>query len=316
MKRYKRGKTFEPHSLEIVYQAYGAKRETQFVEIFFQEEEINGLVEACGLSPVQPGADMHYEEPVMIGTVAKRADLVIKEEDVIYYFEVMSQSYDGRWDNDHHEQFLLKTMKLGLTYGEDNVHSFAIAFKEFDAHFLEDIQRMENGYAVHLRFDDTGWYPDVYGIEEKEKKRKIKNVAIEERGSKWLQLAAEKMEFKNRKDSPERGRYLYVGKAYKGVRMGIEWVMNTREKELGIKINGSIVAQEGLTRIVDNTDEVIAAIQEKVPGFKFLKKTNGAADRTIMFEFDTNDYSAKNIQLLKDITLVFAEECGVPELLQ
>jgi hypothetical protein len=34
-----------------------------------------------------------------------------------------------------------------------------------------------------------------------------------------------------------------------------------------------------------------------------------------MFEFDTNDYSAKNVQLLKDITVAFAEECGVPELL-
>lgn len=316
MERYKRGKSYDPHSLDKVFSAYGASRETEFVKSFFDDNEIDAILNICGLPSAQFGADKSLEEKVYVGTAAKRADLIVKDEDTIYYFEVMSQLNGGKWDNDHHEQFLLKTMKLALSYGEDNVHSFAVAFKEFDAPYLEDIQRMENGYAVHLRFDDTGWYPDVYGIEEKEKKKREVNDSIEERGKKWLDLTASKLNFKNRKDTVERNRYLYIGKAFKGVRMGIELALNSRENEMGIKLNGNLVAEPGLSKIVDDTDAVVKAMQEKVPDFKFIKYTHGSTDRTVMFEFDSTNYSDENMQLLKDICIAFAEECNVAELLE
>ena len=284
MKRYSKGIKTNDHALTDVFSAYECNRETQFVEAFFGKEEMNTVIEACGLSSIED-IDRKLETPITIGMATKRADLTFEDEGQMYYFEVMSQSQKGKWDNDHHEQFYLKSNRLKQDY--EQVYSFAIAFKEFDAPYLNEFSKMEDSYAIHLRFNDQGYFADVYGIEEKKEKVTVKLASLEELGLKWMKVASSEMGFKNRKDLPHRSRYLYIGKAYTGSRLGIEWVINQKNHDLGIKISGYLVKDHGLTRIIDETGKIIDSIKSKVPGFEFVKESTGANDKTISFKFDT-----------------------------
>ena len=313
MKRYSKGIKTNDHALTDVFSAYGCNRETQFVEAFFGKEEMNTVIEACGLSNIED-IDRKLETPITIGMATKRADLTFEDEGQMYYFEVMSQSQKGKWDNDHHEQFYLKSNRLKQDY--EQVYSFAIAFKEFDAPYLNEFSKMEDSYAIHLRFNDQGYFADVYGIEEKKEKVTVKLASLEELGLKWMKVASSEMGFKNRKDLPHRSRYLYIGKAYTGSRLGIEWVINQKNNDLGIKISGYLVRDHGLNRIIDETGKIIDSIKSKVPGFEFVKESSGANDKTISFKFDNTDFSEENVKLLKDITVAFAEELGIENLLK
>ena len=313
MKRYSKGIKTNDHTLTDVFSAYECNRETQFVEAFFGKEEMNTVIEACGLSSIED-IDRKLETPITIGMATKRADLTFEDEGQMYYFEVMSQSQKGKWDNDHHEQFYLKSNRLKQDY--EQVYSFAIAFKEFDAPYLNEFSKMEDSYAIHLRFNDQGYFADVYGIEEKKEKVSVKLASLEELGLKWMKVASSEMGFKNRKELPHRSRYPYIGKAYTGSRLGIEWVINQKNHDLGIKISGYLVKDHGLTRIIDETGKIIDSIKSKVPGFEFVKESSGANDKTISFKFDNTDFSEENIKLLKDITVAFAEELGIENLLK
>ena len=313
MKRYSKGIKTNDHTLTDVFSAYECNRETQFVEAFFGKEEMNTVIEACGLSSIED-IDRKLETPITIGMATKRADLTFEDEGQMYYFEVMSQSQKGKWDNDHHEQFYLKSNRLKQDY--EQVYSFAIAFKEFDAPYLNEFSKIEDSYAIHLRFNDQGYFADVYGIEEKKEKVSVKLASLEELGLKWMKVASSEMGFKNRKELPHRSRYLYIGKAYTGSRLGIEWVINQKNHDLGIKISGYLVKDHGLTRIIDETGKIIDSIKSKVPGFEFVKESSGANDKTISFKFDNTDFSEENIKLLKDITVAFAEELGIENLLK
>lgn len=313
MKRYSKGIKTNDHTLTDVFSAYGCNRETQFVEAFFGKEEMNTVIEACGLSSIED-IDRKLETPITIGMATKRADLTFEDEGQMYYFEVMSQSQKGKWDNDHHEQFYLKSNRLKQDY--EQVYSFAIAFKEFDAPYLNEFSKMEDSYAIHLRFNDQGYFADVYGIEEKKEKVTVKLASLEELGLKWMKVASSEMGFNNRKDLPHRSRYLYIGKAYTGSRLGIEWVINQKNNDLGIKISGYLVRDHGLNRIIDETGKILDSIKSKVPGFEFVKESSGANDKTISFKFDNTDFSEENVKLLKDITVAFAEELGIENLLK
>jgi hypothetical protein len=313
MKRYSKGIKTNDHTLTDVFSAYECNRETQFVEAFFGKEEMNTVIEACGLSNIED-IDRKLETPITIGMATKRADLTFEDEGQMYYFEVMSQSQKGKWDNDHHEQFYLKSNRLKQDY--EQVYSFAIAFKEFDAPYLNEFSKMEDSYAIHLRFNDQGYFADVYGIEEKKEKVTVKLASLEELGLKWMKVASSEMGFKNRKDLPHRSRYLYIGKAYTGSRLGIEWVINQKNNDLGIKISGYLVRDHGLNRIIDETGKILDSIKSKVPGFEFVKESSGANDKTISFKFNNTDFSEENIKLLKDITVAFAEELGIENLLK
>ena len=313
MKRYSKGIKTNDHTLTDVFSAYECNRETQFVEAFFGKEEMNTVIEACGLSSIED-IDRKLETPITIGMATKRADLTFEDEGQMYYFEVMSQSQKGKWDNDHHEQFYLKSNRLKQDY--EQVYSFAIAFKEFDAPYLNEFSKMEDSYAIHLRFNDQGYFADVYGIEEKKEKVSVKLASLEELGLKWMKVASSEMGFKNRKELPHRSRYLYIGKAYTGSRLGIEWVINQKNHDLGIKISGYLVKDHGLTRIIDETGKIIDSIKSKVLGFEFVKESTGANDKTISFKFDNTDFSEENVKLLKDITVAFAEELGIENLLK
>ena len=313
MKRYNKGIRSIDHKLSEVFSAYECSRETEFVDKFFGEEEMNTILEACGLSHVE-NINRNIETPISIGMATKRADLTFEDEGQLYYFEVMSQSQNGKWDNDHHEQFYLKSNRLKQDY--EQVYSFAIAFKEFEAAYLNEFSKMEDSYAIHLRFTDQGYFADVYGIEDKKEKVSVKLASLEELGLKWMNIATSEMGFNNRKDYPHRSRYLYIGKPYTGSRLGIEWVINQKQNDFGIKISGYLVKDHGLTKIIDETGKIIDNIKMKVPGFEFVKESSGMNDKTISFKFDNTDFSKENVKLLRDITIAFAEELGIENLLK
>lgn len=316
MKRYTKGNRLEDHTLSDVIKAYGAKGEVEFVDKFFGDEEMNAILEACNFSPLQD-IDRTLEHKVRIGTsTTKRADLTFQHEDELFYFEVMSQSGNGKWDDDHHYQILGKTKKLELEYGDGNVHTFAIAFKEFDAAYLEDIQKMDNGYAVHLRFNDSGYFADVYGAEEKKTKKTIKLGEMEAYG----QHIMNSLSFKNRRSKPTEGRYLYIGGTHpeteKGRYAGIELVMFTGNKTtLGIKIHSKMRLLEQFIAPTDNLENVITSMSEQCNVFldKNPKVSRGS---TIQFDFNVVNPTEADLQELECIVNAFADSIGCSELLK
>jgi hypothetical protein len=296
MQRYKKGVRTADHGLEQIFSAYNSTRETEFVQAFFSTEEINSILESCGLETLQ-NPEPILERPVKIGVnTTKRADLVFENEDQAYYFEVMSQSGAGRWDDDHHQQMLLKTKKLELEYGSDLVYTFAVAFKEFDPIYLDDIQKMDNCYAVHLRFNEHGYFADVYGIEEKSRKTAIKLQTVSEVAQRWLDLAAE--HFPNRKNTPRSNRYLDIGKGIQGNK-GIEWVISSRGNRIGIKLHGHLYNQYEC-----KSDEILKHIQEQTG---ILLTSKGTHDQTFWHDMNLEDLSAHNKDQMIQITRAFAE---------
>jgi len=128
MQRYKRGVKLTDHTLEKVFSEYAVTKETEFVETFFKKDEINAILVECGYPAIITVAST-LEFQIPIGYNIKRADLIVKEDDQIYYFEVMSQQGGGNWDSYHHDQMFSKRTKLGILYNSENVHTFVVALK-------------------------------------------------------------------------------------------------------------------------------------------------------------------------------------------
>lgn len=317
MQRYKRGKEIQDHSLNEVFNRYKAKQETEFVKTFFGKEEANSILETCGIPEVEDFAP-EVEYPVHIGYSTKRADLIFEgPDDTVYYFEVMSQSYDGRWDDAHHQQFYLKATRLSQMY--ENVFAFAVAFKEFEPKYLDEISKMDNWYAIHLRFNDHGYFPVVYGAEQKRQKQQVKNLEKEEIGLQLLQIAAG-FGWKNRGDRPIASNYLFVGKGFEGKKYrGIEWVVSSRKDRMGIKLNGAMYKEDPWRGINMDPDAIVKTIETKVPGVKFFPQSErskeGDRDRAYYFEFDKYNLTDESIQKIKEITEAFAEIFNLSELL-
>jgi len=315
-KRYPKGILIEDHDLQTIYSRYGASQETEFVDKFFLVDEITTVLENCGV-PIPEEIERDLEHRIKIGYSTKRADLVFEgPDDSVYYFEVMSQSYNGKWDDDHHQQFYLKSTRLSQIY--ETVHSFAISFKEFDPAYLEEFQQMDNWYAIHLRFNDGGYYADVYGVEAKKQKNAVRNLEKESLGLKYLEIA-KGFGWKNRGDKP-LGSYLFVGKGWNGMKYrGIEWVMSSREGRIGIKLQGNLYKEEPFRTINMDPDKITSTIESRVPGVKFLPPKNsskpGERDRAYYFEYDKEDYSEQNLEKLRLVTEVFAEVFGLSDLL-
>jgi hypothetical protein len=313
MDRYKKGKELEDHGLGTIFSRYDSRQETEFVAAFFEKIECNSILEKCGLSQVEE-FDRELEHQVQIGYSTKRADLVFEgPDDSVYYFEVMSQSGDGRWDDAHHQQFYLKSTRLSQIY--ENVYAFAIAFKEFDPQYLEEISRVDNWYAIHLRFNDHGYFVDVYGVEQKKQKQATKNLEKEELGIRLLEMATA-FGWKNRSDKPISSNYLFVGKGWEGKKYrGIEWVLSSRPDRMGIKLHGQLYKEEPFRTINMNPESIVSIIEEKVPGVKFLP-FGAKLDRAYYFEFDKTDLSDTNIAKLRSITEIFAEIFKIESLLK
>lgn len=313
MNRYTKGISLENHPLEQVYGCYKSKVETEFVKNFFHREEISSILESCGFS-TPPEISTELEFSVHIGHSKKRADLIFEHENSIFYFEVMSQSGGGKWDDDHHQQLYLKSTRLGQLY--ENVYTFAIAFKEFDPCYLDEIQAMDNWFAIHLRFNDNGYFVDVYGVEEKKKKQAVQNLEKEELGAKWLGIAKE-FGYKNRKEEPVYSNYLYVGRGFNSNKWkGIEWILSSKEDRMGIKLTGTIYKEEPYFSINSNPENVMQEIESIVPGVKFIRTSKGSVDRAYYFEFSKNDFSEENKQKIKSITENFSRIFNLSHLLE
>jgi hypothetical protein len=313
MNRYKKGITLENHSLDQIYERYKSRVETEFVKNFFQTEEIISILESCGFSP--PSEILTEPEfTVQIGHSKKRADLIFEHENSVFYFEVMSQGGGGKWDDAHHEQFYLKSTRLSQIY--ENVYSFAISFKEFEPCYLEEIQAMDNWFAIHLRFNDSGYFVDVYGVEEKKKKQTFKNLEKEEIGSRWLGVAKE-FGYKNRKEETIFSNYLYIGKGYKSNKWkGIEWVLSSKDDRMGIKLTGTVYKEEPYFSINADPERVMQEVLNDIPEVNFIRTNKGSVDKTYYFEFDKEDFSEENKQKIKRITESFAKVFGLSYLLE
>jgi hypothetical protein len=318
MQRYKRGKEIKDHSLPTVFNRYDSKQETEFVKAFFGQEEANSILETCGI-PLVEEYDPQPEYPVQIGYSTKRADLVFEgPDDTVFYFEVMSQSYDGRWDDAHHQQFYLKSTRLSQEY--ENVYAFAVAFKEFEPKYLEEISKMDNWYAIHLRFNDHGYFPEVYGVEQKRQKEQVKNLEKEDFGFQLLGIASG-FGWKNRGDRPMSSNYLFVGKGFEGKKYrGIEWVISSKKDRFGIKLHGAMYKEEPWRSVNKEPEKIMVFIQEKVPEVKFFplpeRRSEGERDTAFYFEFDKSNLTDESIQMLKEITEAFGEAFGLSELLE
>ena len=174
MKPYKFIPTPTEHSVNQIFENYGVKNEVDFVKDFFSEEEnIMSIITECGLEKPQTIEEFVFEYPVKLGISSYRADLFVKTDVFSYYFEVMSKANKGIWDQDHHQQFILKNTKLNQMY--DNVKSFAISFGEFDPRFSEDICLMNNTFGVHLSFTDQGYKVNVVCKEQKTIQNNVNN---------------------------------------------------------------------------------------------------------------------------------------------
>jgi hypothetical protein len=318
MQRYKRGKAIQDHPLQEIFRRYEAKEETEFVKTFFGKEEANAILETCGIPPVDE-YDAQTEYPVQIGYSTKRADLVFEgPDDTAYYFEVMSQSYDGKWDDGHHQQFYLKATRLSQIY--ENVYAFALAFKEFEPKYLEEISKMDNWYAIHLRFNDHGYFPEVYGVEQKRIKEQGKNHEKEGFGMMLLEIASG-FGWKNRGDRPISSNYLYVGRGFEGKKYrGIEWVISSKKDRMGIKLNGAMYKEDPWREINQDPQRILSRMQERQPDVKFFplseRSIEAGRDTAYYFEFDKSNVTPVMIEMLKGITEAFAEQFGLQDLLE
>lgn len=317
MSRYAKGIKLEDHIFSDVIKSYGAKGEVEFVNKFFKEEEMNAILEACGFNPVKD-IDRTLEHKVKIGTSTKRADLTFQNEDDLFYFEVADQSGSGKWDTSHHEQIMTKTFKFGLEYGLENVHTFAIAFKEFDPMYLEDIQKWENAYAVHLRFNDTGYYADVYGAEEKKTKKTVKLASVNKLAQKLMAISLS-FGWDNRNENPCAQKYCYIGKGINGTKYGLEWVASPKNDRLGIKLTGgkhpsSLNAPDAFYEHFENPDKTVNFLKKEIPNFKSYE-IRSKKDPIVYFEFDSLNDSNENLEFLKNVTMKFAEFLQLSDLI-
>jgi hypothetical protein len=298
VKRYSKKNFIADDSLSTVLENYKCKGEVDFVKTFFQKEEINSLLESCGL-PILPTGEIEYEYPIKVGNNIKRADLLIKSDDSAFYVEVMSKSNDGKWDNSHHEQFIIKNFKLSKEF--DSLFSFAISFQEFDPCFLDEISKEDNWFAIHLRFNNGEYSYDVYGVEEKKKKVAEFN---EDKNKLGLELMSY---FKSkgilRREEIYSQNYIYVGQG--NHRKGIEYSMGSLPNRIGIKLYGGLYSNE-FKWLADDIDSLLKHFKFHFPTLNFSLRKN-----TLHFDFNKLDKSEKNLLILKEVYECYSEYVGI-----
>ena len=169
MGRYKYNQPPANHDLKKIYENYNVTREVDFVREFFRAEEISNIIlESCGEKP-QSIEDIRFEYAISFGKTSYRADCFVTTNKGYFYFEVMSMSNKGKWDQEHHQQFFIKHNKLKQIF--EDVRSFAIGFGEFESCFVDEILNMEDAFAVELNFNDYGYNLNVHGKEQKQEEQ-------------------------------------------------------------------------------------------------------------------------------------------------
>jgi len=303
MNRYKRGKMKNDQELSEIFERYEVTNETAFVRAFFEKEEVNAILEDCGFATLNT-FEPEFEYVIKVGHSSKRADLVVKNintSTTVYYFEVMSQMRNGKWDLEHHEQFLLKRSRLQTEFGIDNVYTFPVSFKEFETCYLDEFQKMEDCFAIHLRFNTDGYFVDVYGVEEKKEKvseKKSRKIQVGQKLSELLSTRVKSVHL-------EKYNIIKVGE-FIANSQGIE-IFVKGETKLGIKLHKDLYKKR-FSKFNELIPDIIENLNIEIPG---IYQDSETQDYRIDFNFDCTDYSDENIDKLAAIIKVFAETCNL-----
>jgi hypothetical protein len=302
-------KAVKKRDLELseIFKLYNVSNETSFVKAFFEQTEVNEILQDCGFSPLNT-FEPEFEFPIKVGHSTKRADLVIKNVNTsttVYYFEVMSQMRNGKWDDEHHEQFILKRSSLQAEYGADNVYTFPVAFKEFDTCYLDMFQKFDDCFAIHLRFFPD-YKIDVYGVEEKKER-------VSEKKSRKIQIGQKLSELLS-----TRIKAIHVEK-YNIIKVG-EFITNSQgievyvrgETKLAIKLHRDLYKKR-FSKFNELIPEIIENLNNEIPG---IYEDSETQDYRIDFNFDCTDYSNENIDKLAGIIKVFAETANLDKFIK
>ena len=287
--------------LNEVFDVVTAKNERDFVRKFFSEKQTKSVLEECGITLPDEEFEILFDDSLRIGKTTLFPDVLLKVGSQVFYLEVMSQKNGGRWDDDHHQQLILKKTALELIY--DEVYTFAVAFKEFDYEYQELFTKLENCYALQLIFDVKKEYTvNVVGLEEK-KKKYSKNVSVATTVAvEWMKYLSENdLEPRQNENWPS---YVTVGKTYNGTKQGIEFLFKNKNK-LGIKLQGGLYRKDKFKWILDEPESVVHQMNQEF-NLNFTAGS-GAKDKTFEFDFEKDNVSQENIELLNRVYLKFRE---------
>lgn len=295
-------------SLSEVYEKLKVENEVEFVKKFFTQNELIKILEDCGIEMLNENIDVQYDDSIKMGKSTLFPDILLSIGDQIFYFEVMSQKDGGRWDDDHHRQLILKRASLEVTNGPE-VMCFAVAFKEFDIEYQQFFTELDNCYGMHISFDQSNEYSiDVLGLDMKKEKYDNKVSEANKICEKWFtKLIENKLEcFLERSNSS----YANIGKPYNGSKRHVQFLFKNKDK-LGIKLHGDLYKHktQKFKWMVDEPDLVCAKMEE-LTGIKFTNSA-GEKDKTFIFDFNKDNMSQENVDLLILISNAFREVSNI-----
>jgi len=301
MEPFKKKVKTEEMSLPEVFSVVSAKNERDFVRKFFSSKQTQSILEECGITLPEEEFEMLFDDSLRIGKSTLFPDVLLKVGSQVFYLEVMSQKNGGRWDDDHHQQLILKKTALELIY--DEVYTFAVAFKEFDYEYQELFTKLENCYALHLVFDINKEYTvNILGLEEKKTKYN-KNVSVANTVAvEWIKYLNDMgLEPRQNENWPS---YVTVGKTFNGTKQGIEFLFKNKNK-LGIKIQGGLYRKDKFKWILDDAETVAEQMNEEFD-LNFVAGS-GLKDKTFEFDFEKDNFDSGNLVLLSSVYKKFRE---------
>ena len=293
-------------SLTEVYEKLKVENEVEFVKKFFTQTELIKILEDCGIEMLNENIDVQYGDSIKMGKSTLFPDILLSIGDQIFYFEVMSQTAGGRWDDDHHRQLILKRASLEVTNGPE-VMCFAVAFKEFDIEYQQFFTELDNCYGMHISFDQSNEYSiDVLGLDMKKEKYDNKVSDANKVCEKWSKILSEN----GLECIPEKNwkSYSNIGKTFNGSRKGVQFLFKKQNK-VGIKLHGDLYKKENFKWMIEEPDDVSRKLEELT-----LLKFNvgkGKKDKTFEFDFDKDNINQENIDLLLLVSNSFREVSNI-----
>lgn len=297
--------------LSEVFRKLNVENEKEFVKKFFTLGVVSEILEDCGIEIPNEEKDIQYDISIKMGKGTLFPDILfsVGDGDLFVYFEVMSQKDGGRWDDEHHRQLILKRAALEVEYGPD-VMCFAVAFKEFDDEYRSFFTGLDNCYGIQVYFDEKNEYDiNVLGLDEKKEKNRMKISEANKVCEKW----SNKLNENGLKCSPEKNwlSYANVGKPYNGTKKGIQFLFK-RENKVGIKLHGILYSKDEFNWMIQDSNLVVEKLK-KLTNCSFTV-SSALKDKTFIFDFQKDDFSIENLNLLKLIYNSFREVTALDKL--
>jgi hypothetical protein len=294
--------------LAEVYKKIGIENEKQFVRKFFTQNVLIEILEDCGIEISDEDIDIQYDYSLKFGKGTIYPDILLSIGDQTFYFEVMSQTNGGGWDDDHHRQLAVKKQALEVEYGCE-IMCFAVAFKEFDTEYQPFFKEIDNCYGMHISFDQSNEYSiDVLGLDMKKEKYDNKVSDANKVCEKWSKILSEN----GLECIPEKiwKSYSNIGKPYNGSKRHVQFLFKNKDK-LGIKLHGDLYKHknQNFKWMVDEPDLVCGKMEE-LTGIKFTNSA-GVKDKTFIFDFNKDNMSQENVDLLILISNAFREVSNI-----